>query len=225
MLSRSISEENIQHLFAQFVRLRQSQQAPEAAWAAIQKQGGALPNAARHELAVMVQTWEAHYGDQYPSEHGDIHTTTTMSQRPAKIKKLRAQHGEDETTQPLEVDRQLGDEYFPPSASLIMQIKGQQKPLLITIPARGEIIVGRTAPDSILLPEVDLGRVRGHKLGVSRIHASLRRDHNTLLMTDMGSKNFTFLNGKRLLPNEVRVLRHGDEIRFANLLTRVWFDR
>lgn len=222
-MTDSNSDKYVQRLFAKFVQLRQNDQPPEAAWANIQREARALSDEARHQLAALVQAWESRYGMRYRSSDDDVHTTTTMSQRPIKIKKLRSQRPPDETTQPLTVDDRLGEAYFPHGATLVMEVRGAP-PLLISIPAHGEIVIGRSAPDSILIPDVDLGRVRGHKLGVSRVHASIKRDGNTLVITDMDSKNYTFINGKRLLPNEVRVLRHGDEVRFANLIALIKFE-
>jgi len=39
----------------------------------------------------------------------------------------------------------------------------------------------------------------------------------------VGSSNGTFLNGQRLVPNQPRVLRDGDEVRFGKLVAHIYF--
>ena len=67
------------------------------------------------------------------------------------------------------------------------------------------------------------GRTDELSLGVSRLHAGLRRHGDTLVLTDLGSLNHTYVNGEQLHPHEVRVLHDGDEIRFGHLVARVYF--
>jgi pSer/pThr/pTyr-binding forkhead associated (FHA) protein len=59
--------------------------------------------------------------------------------------------------------------------------------------------------------------------GVSRIHATIERSEDTLTITDLGSSNGTYLNGQRLIANQPRVLRDGDEIKFGKLVTHIYF--
>ncbi|MEO0564900.1 MAG: FHA domain-containing protein, partial [Chloroflexota bacterium] len=59
--------------------------------------------------------------------------------------------------------------------------------------------------------------------GVSRVHAVIEREEDTLTIMDMGSSNGTYLNGQRLAQNQPRVIRDGDEIRFGKLTTRIYF--
>lgn len=54
---------------------------------------------------------------------------------------------------------------------------------------------------------------------ISRIHAKIDVvDNDQLMLTDMNSKNGTFINGERLLANETRKINRGDEIGLADLL-------
>ncbi len=52
---------------------------------------------------------------------------------------------------------------------------------------------------------------------VSRLHARLMKDRDGIRITDLNSLNGTFLNGRRLDPNESQIIRPGDEIRFGTL--------
>jgi hypothetical protein len=88
------------------------------------------------------------------------------------------------------------------------------------------IIVGRSDETrSGNAPGIDLAPFDAKNLGVSRSHAVLQRKDNTITLTDQGSVNHTYINGERIHPHEVRVIRDGDELRFGKLSTRVTFYR
>ena len=61
--------------------------------------------------------------------------------------------------------------------------------------------------------------------GVSRRHASIVRKDGSLYLVDKASANGTFLNGQKLVANQPRVLRDGDEVRLGRLTMLVTFDR
>ncbi|MCA9903964.1 MAG: FHA domain-containing protein [Anaerolineae bacterium] len=86
-----------------------------------------------------------------------------------------------------------------------------------------DIVIGRG--DASFAPDVDLTALDAAKLGVSRMHLTVHYDakQSTLSITDMDTTNGTFINGVRLLPQEVRVLRHGDELRLGRLIMIVHF--
>ncbi len=50
---------------------------------------------------------------------------------------------------------------------------------------------------------------------VSNCHAELRFVGGRIRVTDLGSTNGTFLNGRRLAPHQAETVHHGDELRFA----------
>ncbi len=56
---------------------------------------------------------------------------------------------------------------------------------------------------------------------VSRLHARLERRRGQYCIQDLNSRNGTFLNGERLLPQEMRIFYPGDRIAFANLQYKV----
>lgn len=60
-------------------------------------------------------------------------------------------------------------------------------------------------------------------LGVSRIHARLYYEDDSLYAEDMNSRNGTFINGEQINTFEPRELKHGDRLRFGNLMTVVVF--
>jgi hypothetical protein len=72
---------------------------------------------------------------------------------------------------------------------------------------------------------VSVGRARNCDLvirhrSVSKLHARFRVDEATLKLSDAGSQNGTFVNGKRLLPNEVVEIRSSDQLVFGSVAAR-----
>jgi hypothetical protein len=86
-----------------------------------------------------------------------------------------------------------------------------------------EIIFGRADAAAGNKPGVDLTPFGAQEKGVSRIHASLKRGDETLVLVDLGSVNGTHLNGQKLIPNQPRVVRDGDEIRLGMLVCNIYF--
>lgn len=83
-------------------------------------------------------------------------------------------------------------------------------------------IIGRLYGDFV--PDIDLSPYDAFDRGVSRQHAVLRRQNDTVVVVDLNSANSTFLNGQRLVPDQPRILRDGDELRFGQLVLRVTFE-
>jgi hypothetical protein len=111
--------------------------------------------------------------------------------------------------------------YFGASCMMLLYIRGVEAPISVNL--EREVIIGRTAPDSSMHPDVDLTPYNAEDLGVSRLHISMKRLENTVTVTDLNSKNGTHVNGQKLHPHEVRVLRHGDEIRIGRLVMKALF--
>ncbi|MBE2182729.1 MAG: FHA domain-containing protein [Anaerolineae bacterium] len=88
-----------------------------------------------------------------------------------------------------------------------------------------ELIIGRAAAESIIAPDIDLTPFNAIQQGISRAHLALRYEANKAIITiaDLDSANGSFVNEVRLHPNEVRVLRHGDELRIGKLTFEVIF--
>jgi hypothetical protein len=54
---------------------------------------------------------------------------------------------------------------------------------------------------------------------VSRLHAQLEYDHEQVVITDLGSRNGTYVNGRRLTSGESFRLRAGDRINLGQICT------
>ncbi len=123
-------------------------------------------------------------------------------------------------------DLEHSDDYFGEQSVLILQPRNVALRYEVPAPARGvEVIVGRSTPNSPVMPDIDLRDAQAEQFGVSRLHISLTHDteHHTLNIVDMGSANGTYINGQRLHPHELRVLRQGDELRMGKLMISVVF--
>lgn len=84
---------------------------------------------------------------------------------------------------------------------------------------KNEIIIGREDPISSHFPDVELGAYGGDDGGVSRRHARITIHGDQLLLEDLESINFTFINKQKLEPGSPRMLHDGDELRFGRVVT------
>jgi pSer/pThr/pTyr-binding forkhead associated (FHA) protein len=105
--------------------------------------------------------------------------------------------------------------------TIVMHIRDSEQPLTFT-PTR-RLVFGRADTTSPIQPDIDLTPFGALERGVSRQHAIIEFNEDTLMLLDAGSANGTYLNGQRLLPNQPRVLRDGDEVRLGKLVAHVYF--
>ena len=114
-----------------------------------------------------------------------------------------------------------GTASFGKQSTVIVHIRDAAEPVTLVLSDR--TIVGRSDNTSPRQPDIDLTPYGALEKGVSRIHAAIERNDDTLTLVDMGSSNGTHLNGQRLLPDQPRVLRDGDEVRFGKLVAHIYF--
>ncbi len=103
---------------------------------------------------------------------------------------------------------------------IVLRFENNQR---VSLEQQSESVLGRSDERSKTYPDVDLTPYGALEKGVSRNHAAIRRNEDTVTITDLGSANGTFLNGRQLIANQPHVLRDGDEIRFGKLATHVFF--
>jgi hypothetical protein len=114
-----------------------------------------------------------------------------------------------------------GTARFDHDSSVVIRVRDDTNSIILT-PA-DEIVIGRADAKDDGNPDLDLAPFGAAEQGVSRRHAAMRRGEDTLTLVDFGSTNGTYLNGQRLIPNQPRVLRDGDEIRVARLVFHIFF--
>ena len=118
-----------------------------------------------------------------------------------------------------------GSAKFSSKMNLIISIDKTPGALTFDADEIEELIIGRIDPDSGERPEIDLSDFGGLDKGVSRRHAAIIRKDGSLQVVDKGSPNGTFLNGQKLVSNQPRVLRDGDDIRLGHLVIRISFQK
>jgi len=114
-----------------------------------------------------------------------------------------------------------GTARFGMESTVIIRVRDVDEPLSVEV--EEETTLGRVDPASDSRPNVDLSAFGAQDLGVSRVHAAIRRGEETLTLVDLGSANGTHLNGQLLVADQPRVLRDGDEIRLGKLVCHIFF--
>jgi hypothetical protein len=143
--------------------------------------------------------------------------------------KLLKQTGIAPTTRTLEDDDNVngapkwGAARFTDEMSLQLDVLATSQRFLFEAIDFQTITLGRVDPRTGRTPDVDLAQSKGLELGVSRHHASMTRREGALYLIDENSANGTYLNGQRLVAEQPRILRDGDDIRMGRLVIRVSF--
>ena len=131
-----------------------------------------------------------------------------------------------ETTRLEETDvTPYGSDYFGENSMLVLVVTSDNTTYRIQPQNfRHETVIGRSEGGT-MKPDIDLSAHNASEMGVSRLHVALNYNaKNSLLsVSDMKSANGTFINGQKLFPQEVRVLRDGDELRVGRLVLRAYF--
>ncbi len=118
-----------------------------------------------------------------------------------------------------------GSARFNARTNLILGVEGAVRTMIFDATEIEQIVFGRVDPKTGEAPEINLSDHEALEKGVSRRHAAIVRQEGSLYLKDMGSANGTFLNGQKLVPNQPRVLRDGDDIRLGHLTVRITFEK
>ena len=95
---------------------------------------------------------------------------------------------------------------------------------VIECPDKDNVIIGRFDTVTGERPDIDLTQDNGVELGVSRRHVCINFRDNAPYLTDLGSKNYTFLNRRQMMRGQPYPLQNGDEIRLGNVILKVLYD-
>jgi len=114
-----------------------------------------------------------------------------------------------------------GTAHFTKDSWIVLHVREATEPLVVR--PSDELVLGRTDAHSLTMPDIDLAPYGALEKGVSRLHAAICRSDDTLLLIDKDSSNGTHLNGQRLVVDQPRVLRDGDEIRLGQLVLHIYF--
>ncbi len=238
----------LEELFEAFVFMRRQGATPDYAIQLLRQHYPHISPEVRNELSLRIRVWEKREGHRYPPDP-DARVSFPIFEREGNVDMSdeiqcpqcgTVNHSEANYcyscgtlltrlgTQQLydEGEEESSAATFGKLSSLVFTVRGfEHAPIHVDLGESQELIIGRTAQDSVIEPDIDLVNYDAQKLGVSRVHLTLKRHENNITISDMGSSNFTYLNGERVYPQEVRVLRDGDELRLGKLVMRVAFQR
>lgn len=110
--------------------------------------------------------------------------------------------------------------YVEGEVNLRIEIEGAPTPVIVQV--KDEVIIGRRDPTANIAPAVDLTAHGGYQMGISRHHARLNIQDQRLILTDLGSRNGTYLNGTKLESQSSSPINNGDEIRLGKIVMRVY---
>ena len=109
---------------------------------------------------------------------------------------------------------------FLPDMDAILRLADAKEHIILKLDG-GPQVIGRNG--SKQRPDIDLSPFRAYTLGVSARHATLSRQGNHLVLTDLGSTNGTLRNGQKLAPYQPEIIRNTDKIHLGSLALRVFF--
>ena len=92
---------------------------------------------------------------------------------------------------------------------------------VISLTAKNEFTLGRISEGQPIMPDIDLSAYQAYAAGVSRLHAVIKRGVHHMVFMDLGSANGSFINGKRLSPNEEQMLSHGDVVALGKMKIQI----
>jgi serine/threonine protein kinase len=81
---------------------------------------------------------------------------------------------------------------------------------IVNLETGKEYTMGRKHKSQSIIPDIDLSMFKAYEWGISRLHAMINADTDRVTITDIGSSNGTWKDGKRLPPNQASQLQHGE---------------
>lgn len=82
-------------------------------------------------------------------------------------------------------------------------------------------VLGRSDSRSSFIPDIDLADFKALEKGVSRRHAVIIHYQENPHILDLSSINGTFLNGKRLKPDNPYMISSGDQLGLGDLILTI----
>lgn len=93
----------------------------------------------------------------------------------------------------------------------------------IGVEVKSKLVIGRSDPSSQTPADVDLSQFNAQNMGVSREHAFIVHQGDKLCLQDNHSRNNSYLNGKKVEPDEDYPLKDGDNLEFGRLHVTLYF--
>jgi pSer/pThr/pTyr-binding forkhead associated (FHA) protein len=119
-------------------------------------------------------------------------------------------------SQPVSPPTQITSIANQDQGTVSLYIQGGSLP--ITIEHTAHIVLGRRKTPDDTFVTVDLASANAHELGVSRHHAAIHLDGETVTIEDLGSTNGSFIGDVRLVAGQPYPLHSGDEFRLGKMV-------
>ena len=110
-----------------------------------------------------------------------------------------------------------------PSHLLLQIAQDDGSTVSIGSEVKSTLIIGRSDPTSENIPDIDLGQFNAQNMGVSREHAYIIYQQDNLYLRDNHSRNNSYLNGKKIDPEQDYLLKDGDKAEFGRLHVTIYF--
>lgn len=88
---------------------------------------------------------------------------------------------------------------------------------IVPLIGRDNFTLGRAIEGQAVIPDIDLGSFDAYDYGVSRMHAEVLLEEDSVYLVDLESANGTLVNGRHLEPQRSAPIRHGDVIQLGRL--------
>jgi hypothetical protein len=236
-------------LLFRFTALRQTGENRDDAWYRVCDEAPNVSEVTLSAFLTLAKNWERAEGHKYlyrqkPDADSTLNrnpvreSSQEAAQGPTAVTTNQEQNTEAEDSEDLAPSMprlgpaaQSGDtaqlrhsnDFFDANTILLMYFKTHPYPLRVKIAGNDELFIGRATANAAMSPEIDLNPINAGDYGVSRMHATLTRQNNKLLIADLDSMNSTYINGVRAFPHESYTLRDGDEVWFGQLQCRIRF--
>jgi len=141
------------------------------------------------------------------------HCGAWLEDHPTRIVSIPENFG-GQTIAPVQHVQPFIDIALIPEGGVGIYVAGEFKPYYVHI--YKELILGRQT-DATLESVLDLTDLNAANLGVSKRHAMIRRSGSGFEVLDLSSRNGTWLNAERLVPNRAYPFASGSQIRIGQM--------
>lgn len=114
------------------------------------------------------------------------------------------------------------DDTLIPEDGIAIYAEGSPNPIYLYFDK--ELVFGRKHEDGFDDTLLDLTKMDGYQLGISRQHAMIRRVETGYEIIDLASTNGSWLNDERLVPNQTYRLASGSQLRFGRMRLLVLYN-
>ena len=110
----------------------------------------------------------------------------------------------------------LINEALIPAGGIAMYLAGTSDPVFLS--SEKEFVIGRKVEeDGTTEAFLDLAKLGGYQMGLSKRHVMVRRAEHGYEVIDLSSRNGTWLNDNQLVPNKPYPLTSGSQLRLARM--------